>query len=342
MVHRALVFTILTLLGCATDSASRAPGGGPLHSSCAAGDLQACHEQAQALEAGTVEDQRAALVAYQYGCLLEHAPSCSGLARMYGQTDRGTSNARVRRALESACSGGEMEACVELGDSASRRRAMELYERACDGGHGLGCHKLARHLRRGWMLEQNIAQAVGLDEKACELGSVKGCVAAGQAYLFGSGVTQDSERAFQLLDPTCTEEVTEGCVILAKMYEEGIGVTADRARATRYYDMSATQATDRVADSPASAYIVFVDACNRQNFIGCFNAGWFRAEGVEIERNITTSRELFQRACDAGVENACEQWKTIRPGGGTIVASSSSAPDEEESSNSQRTEENPK
>lgn len=287
-------------------------GSGPLHDACSGGDLARCHEQAVILEAGDAEDRRNALAAFQYGCLLKHPSSCTSLARMYGK--EGAESEGVVKALNESCEAGEAEACVRLGDRASSAEAVVFYERACEAENGNGCHKLASAMRKGWVIEENVVRALELDEHACELGSAEGCVAAGQAYVFGSGVNKNEAKGFEYLEMSCGEESRKGCKVLGLMYEKGIGVTPDSAKAATYYELAGPE-TEVVADSPRSAYIVFVDACNRGNYLGCFDAAWFLEEGIEVERNITTARELYSKACKGGLSKACERAQPPRPAG---------------------------
>jgi len=311
--HTLILLAILSMFAVSCAGGKKAQrAAGPLHKACAGGDLEKCHAQAVIIEGGDAGDRRAALTAFQYGCLLKHAPSCNGLARLYGNVDAELSDARVMDALREACDGGEPEACIRIGDRAPRSRAVGYYERACEADNGNGCHKLADEIRRGWMIEDNVVQAAELDEKACELGSAKGCLSAGQAFLFGSGVEKDEGKGLGYLEKACNDKQREGCRVMGLMYEKGIGVTPNSEQAKKYYDL-AGPAADIVADSPSSAFVVFVDACNRGNYLGCFDAAWFLAEGVEVERNITTSRELFEKACDGGIQDACERWEKINP-----------------------------
>lgn len=282
----------------------------PLHASCADGDLDACHRFATQQEEQSPDGRHRALITYQYACLLDHQPSCAGLARMYGQ-DPSASRDRMVDAMESACAGGEAEACVQLAARGSRSRALALLKKACDADNGQGCHELAELTRRRWMVEASVVEALRLDEKACELGSVDGCVAAGKAYLFGSGVAADTEKGLAMLEPTCGAETIAGCELLANIWEQGIGVEPDLAKASEYYDRAEQNAPDEPIESPSTAFIVFVDACSRGDLLGCFDAGWFRAEGVEVPRNITVARELFEVACRGGLTTACGRWETI-------------------------------
>ncbi len=304
------VFSIALVASCAGKN-EVVRGSGALHDACASGDLDRCHTQGLLLETGDADDRRNALTAFQFGCLLKHAASCTSLARMYG--DDGASNAAVMAQLTEACDAGESEACVRLGDRAPHAQAVAYYEKACEADHGNGCHRLADAMRKGWVIEENVTRALELDERACELESVDGCIAAGQAYLFGSGVAKDPAKGMKYLETTCTKSIRGGCKVLGVLYEKGIGVTPDTAKAAAYYEL-AGPTSDVVANSPRKAYIVFVDACNRGNYLGCFDAAWFLEEGVDVERNITTAREMYNKSCQGGITMACERAKPARTG----------------------------
>ncbi len=325
----ALHILWIGLIATACSSAPVAERHGPVHDACARGDQQACHDFAEQNEQGTAEESRRALVAYQYGCLLQHQPSCAGLARMYGEEHAGAED-RMVDAMRSACEAGESEGCVQLAQHSNRVAARRLLEKACDADYGPGCHELAELIRRGWMVEANMVEAVKLDEKACELGEPDGCVGAGKAYLFGSGAVQDTERGLELLGATCTDETAVGCRALAKIWEEGIGVEADIAKASEYYDRAEKHLAAQKKPTPATAYIVFVDACAHGDVLGCFNAGWFRAEGAEVPRNVTLSREFFQQACRAGLSTACERWEKVQPSDQALLAEERSVPTRKE------------
>ena len=286
---------------------------GDRYDSCVAGDLDGCVDHARSLlQSNGALARRTALVAFQYGCFLDHAPSCAGLARVLGKADGGSSSERIHSALERACAGGEMSACVDLAARVGGRRAEELYRSACDAGEGRGCHALAAIVRQSWKLESQLVAAVQLDEKACELGTVDGCVTAGQAYLFGSGVVQDAEHGLELLERGCTPEIGSSCETLAQIWEQGIGVRSDPERAQGYHDLASRHATGADAvNAEELAFVVYAEACNRGDVLGCFDAGWYRAEGREVERNITVAREFFERACASGLKTACNRWSEV-------------------------------
>ena len=319
---RALAVAVLGLLAsCATARPAGTSGFGldsAPYRACVAGDLDACAAHAASgAESETSAGQRAALVAYQYGCLLDHAPSCAGLARILGPVGGDpASGDRFLDALESACAGTEPSACVELARHSSGRRAQDLYRRACDADYGPGCFELGKTIRKIWKVEQQLTEGIALQEKACTLGTIDGCVAAGQAYLFGSGVEQDTARGLEMLERGCTKDEGAGCATLAGIYAEGIGVGADPERAQAYADLDARHraAQEEKPNARALAFVVYADACSHGDVLGCFDTAWFRAEGADVERNITLARHLFDDACQAGLQPACGRWKAIDGG----------------------------
>ncbi len=309
---RRLCLTILSLVllfGCRDDPRQDVFGGD--YSDCRNGNVDACYRHGQSREVGTAESRRSALVAYQYACLLDHSPSCGRLALFYGKAD--LSDERTVENLTKACDGGDGEACNEIAQRHPDRSAIKLYQKACDAGVGAGCEGAAVILRKQHRLVRSLEEAQHLSERACELDHAPGCIAAGQALLFGSGIDPDSKRGLEMLEKTCTEEVGDGCLVLARIYQDGLGVDADPEQADAYYEMAELHVDEPVASDPASAFVVYVNACNFGDELGCFNAAWFLATGSDVRRNVSTARELYKRACDSGVARSCDEWRKMQP-----------------------------
>ncbi len=283
----------------------------PNHEDCVDGELGACTAFAQKNSDGTVANRRAALIAYRYACHQGDADACTELAIALGDTQ--AKQRQILTALEKGCEGGNAEACVKFGDSLPPYQATDYYQRACDGSNGDGCWHVAMQVRDLWRIESKLQLAFDLESKGCEMGSANACAAAGQALLFGSGIEQDTARGLKLLTDTCTPKVGVGCLRLARMYETGIGVGQDLAKANEYYETASLHNAEPVANSAATAYVVYVDGCNQGDALGCYNAGFALAEGIDVPRNITTSREFFQQACDEGLDTACDKWSSIKP-----------------------------
>ena len=189
---------------------------------------------------------------------------------------------------------------------------MPFYQAACDADVGEGCARLAAAYRDAWHLSDYLAQSIKLDEKSCQLGYLPGCVGAGQAFLFGSGVPADPAKGLELLQSTCSEREASGCALLAKIYEEGMGVPVDLQRSNSYYEIAAKQEQAQTITTAQSAFVVYVDGCNRGDTLGCFNAAVMLQEGIDVDRNVATARDLLEQSCNDGCDIACERMKRIR------------------------------
>lgn len=298
---------ILLVSACAT---TQSVPRGPLHEKCVDGDYDACVTWGDEESTHGPAGKRNALIAYQYACTANHAESCGRLAEFFGRNQADPQ--RVLTTLDAACSGGDQESCVRLGKLIPRRKAIPLFRTACDADVAQGCAELAATYRDAWQLGDYLAQSVALDEKACGLGYFPGCVAAGQAYLFGAGVPEDRAKGLKYLEATCSERESSGCLLLAKIYEEGMGVPVDLKRSNSYYEVAANQEQVVSIDTAQLAFVVHVDGCNHGDPLGCFNAGVMLHEGVEVDRNLSTARELFDQACQDGSDLACERMKRIK------------------------------
>ena len=51
--------------------------------------------------------------------------------------------------------------------------------------------------------------------------------------------------------------------------------------------------------------------CNKGNVKACYNLGLMYAKGEGITKNKPKAIELFQKACDAGVLQACEDYTAL-------------------------------
>lgn len=305
----SLALALVAITGCQADLKDDVFGGD--YADCTDGDLDACYRHGQAREVGTSNSRRSALVTYQYACLLDHGPSCGRLAHFFGAEN--ISPGRALENLRKGCDAGEVDACMELAERMPERAAIKLWRRTCEDGAPRACEEEATILRKRFRLGDNLVRAQELSTRACEEGHAPACISAGQALLFGSGVDQDTSAGLDLLERSCTENEGHGCVVLARVWQDGLGVDADQQKADRFYAMAEEHVSEPVADDTNSAFLVYVNACNYGDLLGCFNAAWFLAEGAEVRRNISTSRELFERSCEGGVAHACERWDAIQP-----------------------------
>ena len=177
-----------------------------------------------------------------YAEWLDSADGCRGLAdaRARGE-DVGAARQRVSAKLYE-CRKGEFDSCasagyafdVGKGVTVDKRRAVELYRKACDGGHVTGCSNLGICYRDGDGVPADAVQAVALFRKACEGGNASGCSALGYQLERGSGVALDTVQAVASYRKSCDLDGPYGCYRLALSYEAGRGVPADPAQAQAF------------------------------------------------------------------------------------------------------------
>lgn len=244
-----------------------------------------------------------ALVAYQFGCELGHAPSCREFGLIQG-SEQFEGDAVSGEALESACDSGDVQACMATIDSLSRTRALEVLRKGCDEDLGLACVELARRERNALRLRGRLHEAIELEQRGCTLGAWQGCLAAGQALVFGSGIETDTTAGLDLLERACAQD-PQGCEVLAHIFEDGLNVEADSERAQAYR----ARARDHEIKPEAASRSLFVanaQACARGVGPGCFNAAQMRRDGVEVEQNPATARDLYSIGCSLEVDAACK------------------------------------
>jgi len=173
-----------------------------------------------------------------------------------GTAQRPRSATRTPEALQRACDGGDMRACVDLGVryddgrgvAQSDTLAAELWRRACDGGSFLGCEKLGRAYSTGRGVPRSDTLAVELFQRACDGGNMAGCGNLGASYAGGRVVPQSDTRAVELFRRACDGGDMLGCSSLGHMYQDGRGVAQSDTRAAELYRR----------------------ACDRGEVMGCF------------------------------------------------------------------------
>lgn len=120
--------------------------------------------------------------------------------------------------LETACAGGRVDACGQLGlmlwkgqgRPADTRRADRLLQKACDGGVATSCHDL------GMMLDAiappgDRQRSIRALERACDRGHALACATAGEWYATGHGVQRSVRLARDLLGQACKAGLEPAC-----------------------------------------------------------------------------------------------------------------------------------
>ena len=190
---------------------------------------------------------------------LQAAPSAP--AQSYQRALRmlraGPEAAAQRRAtplLESACGGGHQPACNALasllmaeleglpegerarlstarhGASALQlRRALSLYEGACDGGYSVACDNLAQSYAEGRIVRRDERYAIRFAARGCALDELNSCLL--QAELLwrdGQGERRAEREVLSLWEKSCRGALALGCLRLARYYESRRGSVEER------------------------------------------------------------------------------------------------------------------
>ncbi|WP_218920225.1 tetratricopeptide repeat protein [Chondromyces crocatus] len=269
---------------------------------CAEGDAPSCSRAADLVMRERARGpQRVAVAATMHdrACTLGFTPGCRELGRLLERGVSGTLKSDIDKAFDlqdRTCGAGDAAACAELGRmalSAPARAAvqwngLELLERACEGGDGPGCRRLAHAVAFGQGTPVDAARArkllqrgVTVSAAACDTGDLRACVQLGRALLEGEGTRPDGVRAAALLGRACEEGNPDGCHWLGVYH--GRVATPDRALATALHRQ----------------------ACEEGSALGCQGLGDALVRGSGTRRDVAQGEALCHRACDASAE-ACD------------------------------------
>ena len=112
---------------------------------------------------------------------------------------------------------GEAWACTSLVITDDRgEKAEELYRQACNK-EGLGCFILGQMYRKGEGVTQDDFKAVELFQKACDGQDASGCIGLGVEYAVGHGVRQSVEDALTFYGKACDLKDANGCKFYAEL-----------------------------------------------------------------------------------------------------------------------------
>lgn len=189
------------------------------------------------------------------------------------------------------CQDGDFKICAELGKAyyygngvtKDINKAIQLYEKACDGGIMDGCIYSGIAYQKGEGAATDLGKAVQLYEKACNGKNMFGCTFLGEAYQYGNGVSKDLYKSAQLYEQACDNEEMIGCLDLGNAYYNGNGVAKNLNKAAQLYQK----------------------ACDGGEAEGCFNLGSAYFNGDGVARDIDKAMKLFQKACDGGDMEGC-------------------------------------
>jgi serine/threonine-protein kinase len=198
--------------------------------------------------------------------------------------------------LDQACTGGDGEACDDLGYFYAGRyghvkdfkKAAALFTAACDAGNADGCYNIGNFYYVGTLNFTDDARARPLLAKACDLGSDDGCWTLGISYMQPSTGSGDLSKALAVFTKGCDAGLRHSCWELGAMYESGVkGVKQDYERSVGY----------------------FSKVCELGDSAGCLMMGNVYWSGHGVEKNIAKSDEYFKKACSMGNESGCNSLK---------------------------------
>lgn len=229
--------------------------------------------------------------------------------------------------LESACGGGTVGACTELGNlfadgqrvRQDLARAATYFDRSCTGGDADGCTMLGIAYYEGKGVATNRERSAAAFAQACELGGATACGNFGLALVKGEGIAKDVGRATIYFAKACDAGNAASCSSLGASYSLGAGVTADAARARRLFKRSCDGGAaggcynlgvvyDQglgVRKDPAQAASLYATACDQDSAEACANLGSLAQNGRGIAKDAGRAADLFRKACDLGDADGC-------------------------------------
>ena len=114
-----------------------------------------------------------------------------------------------------------VELGIEAYDKGDYQKAVQLYQKACDGGEARGCFSLGFLYQNGQGVKQDYQKAAELYQKACDGGHAVGCSILGVLYTGGQGVRQNFSTAKQYYGKACDLGLQSGCDGYRTLNEKG-------------------------------------------------------------------------------------------------------------------------
>lgn len=200
--------------------------------------------------------------------------------------------ASYKYAAEKGCQLGEMRGCQVMGSllhngamglAQDDAKAVELWTKGCDAGHGRSCLFLARAHEFAWGLKASHAKWSEYAEKACALNELEAC--SDIAWTLVDQKKPDDTRAAELWKKGCDAGNQVACRGLGWAHETGRGVVKDEAKARALMQKS----------------------CDSGVVWACGNLGWYLQEGMGGPQDKAGAKPLLDKACKDGMDFACEK-----------------------------------
>ncbi|MEE2643822.1 MAG: hypothetical protein VYD19_02705 [Myxococcota bacterium] len=247
-------------------------------------------------------------------------------------TKPGQSARRAASLLERACSAGHQPACNALAgvlinqlseergglnearlsdphapEALKLRRAISLYETACDSNYSAACYNLSHAYAEGAFVQHEPAYALRFAKRACALNDAEGCLLEGRLHKeLTPKLTKPRLLAWE---KSCTIRAgAGGCVALARYYQPLNG-SLERHLALRFAERGCEGGSGQSCVTASAIFdargegdraeVLLSRACEGERVEGC--AGLAARQAMRGEDSTAT----LQRGCEGRSMQSC-------------------------------------
>jgi TPR repeat protein len=247
--------------------------------------------------------------------------SASSPAPDAGADDAGTGDAGTADGGDRSDAGGAATASADPGP-------LPDLKRACDSGDAASCRLLGDKLYRGDGVAKDEARAVPALRAACDARIVESCEQLADAYWNGRGVEKDAARAVKLLEPICNDAKPpmRVCIALSEMLSSpAAGSAHDEHQSVRLLERACYENEPEACRQAGMIFleglrgipynqgtlrqgVVYLQkACGLGSMGACLTLADLHDVGRGVPKNPAKAYALRKKACDGGVEGACER-----------------------------------
>jgi len=261
-----------------------------------------CHNLGVAYEfwEGVDEPVEKVVALYTKGCELNYANSCYNLAINYEEGDGvKQSDDKYLELNKKSCTLKEARGCEVVGDhydgTGDMKQSLKFHLMGCELNYAYSCQQTA--WKYGYDLgdERDFALYYKYNVMACEMSDGAACRNAGRVLLGYTDIRDpkaplDEAKGLALVLRACEDyEFSAACGDAASAYEDGDGTKVDLTLSHQLY----TRGCDSL--DPPNAY-------------SCYKLGHVYFDGNDvIDVDEKRSEYYFQKTCDLGDEDGCDQ-----------------------------------
>ena len=199
------------------------------------------------------------------------------------------------------------------GTPQSVRQASVAFNDSCETANsqfsGEACYRLGELYLDGRLdpsgAEQpNLQAATSQFKKACDLEYGPACGHLGTMHMAGDGVPKDPREGSRLLKRGCDLGVEAACTLVGRAdAPDSEDAACDRGNAQACYRLAGAAFN---AQNFTQAAFYAEKACLGGLSEMCGNAGGLYLEGKGVPRDVARAKGFFQKACNGGIQRACE------------------------------------